>query len=179
MKSKKLLGLIVPLLKRSPALKHFSLPTKGVLNLRDLERVGTLGSGGIVYKALHCKSSSYYALKVICVDLHDSSLITREMDILRKTDCPYVVKCQDIFHQGGNINFVLEYMDGGSLGDLLRHQTRMSESCLAKVGRQVMEGLGYLHSEGIAHRDIKPSNILTSKNLKRIKIAHFGVSRFV
>ncbi|GLJ23066.1 hypothetical protein SUGI_0435300 [Cryptomeria japonica] len=70
-------------------------------------------------------------------------------------------------------------MDGGSLADLLKQKTRLSESFLANVARQVVKGLKYLHIKKIVHRDIKPSNILISKNLKRIKIANFGVSKFV
>ena len=81
--------------------------------------------------------------------------------------------------RGRNINFVLEFMDGGSLAELLKQRTRISESCLAKVARQVLEGLKYLHSHRIVHRDIKPANLLISKNYQRIKIADFGVSRIV
>ncbi|GLJ23067.1 hypothetical protein SUGI_0435310 [Cryptomeria japonica] len=80
-------------------------PTEDVQNRHNLERVRILGggNGGIVYKAFHHKSYSYYVLKVLCADhnfdltsAHDSYLnshVTKEMDILWKTDCPYVVKC--------------------------------------------------------------------------------------
>ncbi|GLJ26716.1 hypothetical protein SUGI_0520370 [Cryptomeria japonica] len=176
-----------PYIKRLK-LKHIFLsltPTEDVHNLCNLERVRILGrgNGGVVYKAFHDKSYSYYTLKVLCAthsfnltSTHDSYLnshVTKEMDILRKTDCPYVVKCQ------GNISFILEYMDGGSLGDLLKQKTRLSETFLANIARQVVKGLKYLHNKKSVHRDIKPSNILINKNLKRIKIANFGVSKFV
>ncbi|GLJ12301.1 hypothetical protein SUGI_0188280 [Cryptomeria japonica] len=185
MESKKRLGLKLPIPvqnQRLPLQKPLPLPLPPI-QLSDFERVGILGhgSGGVVYKLLHPKSSTYYALKVIRLD-HDStptSHINTEMEILRKTDCPYVVKCMGAFHQGGNINFVLEYMDAGSLADLLKHKRRLTESSLAKVARQVVEGLKYLHSQRIVHRDIKPSNLLTRKSPKQIKIADFGVSRIL
>ncbi|GLJ12308.1 hypothetical protein SUGI_0188420 [Cryptomeria japonica] len=142
--------------------------TQRIEKFSNLERVGKLGhgSGGIVYKVLHRKSTTCYALKVIRLD-HEPSLtshIIREMDILRRIDSPYIVKCEGVFHEGGNMNFVLEYMDGGSLVDMLKHRKRISDSCLAKVARQVLEGLKYLHREWIVHRDIKPANLLISKN---------------
>ncbi|GLJ12306.1 hypothetical protein SUGI_0188390 [Cryptomeria japonica] len=195
MASKKRLGLKLPIPaqhQRVPLPLPLPLPLpeppkvssrQGIEKLSDLERLGKLGhgSGGIVYKVLHPKSSTYHALKVIRLD-HEPSLtshITREMHILRKIDSPYIVKCEGVFHEGGDMNFVLEFMDGGSLADLLKHRKRISESCLAKVARQVLEGLKYLHTERIVHRDIKPANLLVSKNYQRIKIADFGVSRIV
>ncbi|KAH9321387.1 hypothetical protein KI387_016026 [Taxus chinensis] len=145
----------------------------------DLERLGILGhgSGGTVYKVLHRKSSSHYALKVVRLD-HDR-YIMREAEILKKINSPFIVKCEGIFEEGGSINFVLEYMDGGSLANLLKHKKRMSESFIANAAAQVLKGLKYLHGERIVHRDIKPSNLLMNRNSQVIKIADFGVSRVV
>uniref|UniRef100_A0A0D6QTM7 mitogen-activated protein kinase kinase n=1 Tax=Araucaria cunninghamii TaxID=56994 RepID=A0A0D6QTM7_ARACU len=193
MTGKKPAGLKLPLpvqdqRGRPPVPLPLPLPPQGNLGnaverLSDLERVGVLGqgSGGTVYKVLHRKSSSYYALKVIRLD-HDLNVrrqIIREMEILKKTRFPGVVKCHGIFDEAGYISFVLEYMDGGSLANLLEHKRRLSEALLARVARQVLEGLKYLHGEKIVHRDIKPSNLLISRNFEQVKIADFGVSRIL
>ncbi|NXW12213.1 PAK3 kinase, partial [Fregetta grallaria] len=54
---------------------------------------------------------------------------------------------------------VMEYMDGGTLQDVVR-QTRMAEGEMAAVGRECLQGLDFLHSNRVIHRDLKSSNIL-------------------
>lgn len=101
------------------------------------------------------------------------------MEILRRTDSPYVVQCHGIFEKpSGDVTILMEYMDLGSLDSLLKKNSTLSESTLAHVSRQVLNGLHYLHSHKIIHRDIKPSNLLVNKNME-VKIADFGVSKIM
>jgi len=148
------------------------------LNPSELEKLGILGYGseGKVYKVRHRATQTLYALKVVHGnhDLCTRRQIVREMDILRKTDSPYVVKCHGVYDRGGEIQFVLEYMDRGSLEKC----GRMPEPFLAAVARQVLHGLKYLHAHKIVHRDIKPSNLLLN-SARQVKIADFGVSRIL
>ncbi|XXG51206.1 hypothetical protein AAC387_Pa02g5031 [Persea americana] len=160
-----------------------SRPTD-VDRLSDLEKLQVLGhgNGGTVYKVRHRRTGALYALKIVQSDC-DSSIrrqILREMDILRRTDSPYVVRCHGIFEKScGDIGIVMEYMDGGTLDSLLRRQSgTCSEDVLAGITRQVLEGLSYLHSHKIVHRDIKPSNLLVNRKME-IKIADFGVSKIM
>eukprot|EP00249_Psilotum_nudum_P017689 c26442_g2_i1 orf=619-1686(-) len=135
------------------------------------------GSSGKVHKVRHRQTGKIYALKVI-QEKHELAItrqIMREMAILKGANSPYIVRCHGISDKGGEISFVLEYMDGGSLADVLQSQKKISEYYLAEVARQVLRGLMYLHQNKIVHRDIKPSNLLL--NCKRqVKIADFGVS---
>ncbi|GLJ46616.1 hypothetical protein SUGI_0982220 [Cryptomeria japonica] len=152
-----------------------------VEELSDLERLEAVGhgSGGKVYRVRHKKTSAVYALKLIHGN-HDQNIrgqIIREMEILKKTDSPFVVKCHGIFDKGEEIHFVLEYMDGGSLQDVAQKR-RLPEGFLAEVARNVLEGLKYLHRQKIVHRDIKPSNLLLNRK-QEVKIADFGVSRIL
>lgn len=159
-----------------------SRPTD-VDRLSDLEKLQVIGhgNGGTVYKARHRRTGALYALKVVHGDC-DSSIrrqIFREMDILRRTDSPYVVRCHGIFQKScGDICLVMEYMDGGTLESLLRRSGTFSEQALAGISRQVLEGLAYLHGHKIVHRDIKPSNLLVNRKTE-IKIADFGVSKIM
>lgn len=167
-------------LYRLPLPPQSTAVSKDVSDLSDLERIQIVGhgSGGNVYKVRHRKTSALYALKVIQGN-HDETVrrqIIREMEILKKTESPYVVKCHGIFEKGEQIHFVLEYMDGGSLEH--RRSDMMSERFLAEVARQVLQGLKYLHGHKIVHRDIKPSNLLINKK-QEVKIADFGVSRIL
>eukprot|EP01018_Ginkgo_biloba_P024000 Gb_36141 [translate_table: standard] len=166
-------------LPRPPQQNGNDRATEDVSDLSELEKIEILGygNGGKVYKVRHKKTLSIYALKAVhgSHDLTTRRQIVREMEILRRTDSPYVVKCYGVFDQGGEVQFVLEFMDGGSLD---KKTKGMSEPLLAEVARQVLLGLKYLHSHKIVHRDIKPSNLLLNTR-GGIKIADFGVSRIL
>lgn len=93
-----------------------------------------------------------------------------------QTYCKHVVALHGAFFKEGSISIVLEYMDGGSVSDLLRASGSVSERHLRYVAQQVLLGLKYLHHEQrIIHRDIKPSNLLVSYK-GDVKISDFGVS---
>ncbi|KAI3735547.1 hypothetical protein L6452_15050 [Arctium lappa] len=149
----------------------------------DLERIQVLGhgNGGTVYKVVQKKTSNVYALKVVHADSDPMMRrqIFREMEILRRTDSPYVVHCHEIFEKpDGDIAILMEYMDAGTLDSLLKNGGRFTEQTLADVARQVLNGLNYLHAHKIIHRDIKPANLLVNKNME-VKIADFGVSKIM
>ncbi|EFJ07338.1 hypothetical protein SELMODRAFT_186197 [Selaginella moellendorffii] len=149
--------------------------------LEDLERLEILGhgSGGKVYKARHRITGTLYALKII-QEKHDPAvrkLIVREIEITRRFSArsPYVVQCYGVFERGGEISLVLEFMDGGTLANVLAARKTIDERFLARVTRQALKGLMYLHANKIVHRDIKPSNLLLNRK-NEVKIADFGVS---
>ena len=71
---------------------------------------------------------------------------------------------------------VLEYMPGGDLLGLCRHQGLSLDQALPYF-EQVCEALAYAHSRQVIHRDLKPQNLLLSADKKVIKIADFGVAK--
>ena len=71
---------------------------------------------------------------------------------------------------------VLEYMPGGDLLGLCRHQGLSLDQALPYF-QQVCEALAYAHSRQVIHRDLKPQNLLLSADKKVIKIADFGVAK--
>ncbi|KAJ6840356.1 putative MAP kinase family protein [Iris pallida] len=146
--------------------------------LSDLDRVRRIGSGsgGTVWMVRHRPSNRIYALKVIYGN-HEPSVrlqICREIEILRTADNPFVVRCHAMYDHAGEIQILLEFMDGGSL----ENRQIASEPFLADVARQVLAGLAYLHRRKIVHRDIKPSNLLINSK-REVKIADFGVGRIL
>ncbi|XP_042491938.1 mitogen-activated protein kinase kinase 5-like [Macadamia integrifolia] len=154
-------------------------PPPAPLSFNELDRLNRIGSGsgGTVYKVRHRPTGRLYALKVI-YGYHEESVrrqICREIEILRTVDNPYVVKCHGMFDHSGEIEVLLEYMDGGSLEEKppISH-----EPTLASVAYQILCGLAYLHRRRIVHRDIKPSNLLINKR-NQVKIADFGVGRIL
>jgi hypothetical protein len=78
--------------------------------------------------------------------------------------------------RNGLVNLVIEYMDGGSLEDLVKAGGCKDESVISDIARQSLNGLKFLHSNNSVHRDIKPANILCSST-GIVKIADFGISR--
>ncbi|CAN1143719.1 Mitogen-activated protein kinase kinase 5 [Linum perenne] len=152
--------------------------THQVISFSELDRMNRIGSGsgGTVYKVVHRLTGRVFALKVIYGNHEDSvrNQICREIKILRDVNHLNVVKCHDMYDANGEIQVLLEFLDGGSL----EGAHIANESNLSDVARQILSGIAYLHRRKIVHRDIKPSNLLINSN-KHVKIADFGVSRIL
>ncbi|CAA6666067.1 unnamed protein product [Spirodela intermedia] len=149
-------------------------------HLEDFETVKVIGkgSGGIVQLVRHKWTGKFFALKGIQMNVQEEirKQIVQELKINQASQCPHVVVCYHSFYHNGIISLVLEYMDRGSLADVLRHVKIILEPYLAVVCKQVLKGLVYLHNEKhVIHRDIKPSNLLVNEK-GEVKITDFGVS---
>ncbi|XP_044489134.1 mitogen-activated protein kinase kinase 9-like [Mangifera indica] len=156
-----------------------------VFSLFDFEKVCVLGHGnqGIVYKVRHKHTSAIYALKIIPTQSQTTHPYqpSIEANILCRTDSPFIIKCHAIFEPptlAGSKAILMDYMDAGTLDSLLKINGPFSESSIAQIAYQILNGLQYLHARNIVHLDIKPSNLLVDKKLK-VKIADFGVSKIV
>ena len=71
---------------------------------------------------------------------------------------------------------MIEYMDGGSLQDIVDQGGCDEEGSLAAIAQQALSGLQFLHSRAHLHRDLKPANFLVSKR-GEVKIGDFGILR--
>ncbi|CAL8172086.1 unnamed protein product [Prunus armeniaca] len=150
------------------------------ISLEDLETIKVIGkgSGGVVQLVRHKWVGNLFALKVIQMNIQEEirKQIVQELKINQAAQCPHVVVCHDSFYHNGAISLVLEYMDRGSLADVIRQVKTILEPYLAVVCKQVLQGLVYLHNERhVIHRDIKPSNLLVNHE-GEVKITDFGVS---
>lgn len=112
--------------------------------------------------------------------------IVLELKTLHKTQCEQVVSFFDAFYEEGSIFIALEYMDAGSLGNVIEKCGAIPEVILVKIAEQVwyfvqtyvqlLKGLNYLHKKvHLIHRDIKPTNLLINRH-GEVKISDFGVS---
>jgi serine/threonine protein kinase len=108
-------------------------------------------------------------------DHHDDNSSNNNRPI---PSCRNIVSLYNAFIDptSGLINLVIEYMDGGSLEDLVKQGGCTDERILADIAYQTCKGLSFLHDNKHVHRDIKPANILCSTS-GHIKIADFGVAR--
>ncbi|KIR35359.1 STE/STE20/PAKA protein kinase [Cryptococcus deuterogattii MMRL2647] len=147
--------------------------TPGDPNLvyKNFRKVGQGASGG-VYTAID-RQSLPVAIKQMNLEKQPKQdLIINEILVMRESVHPNIVNFKDSYLWQGDLWVVMEYMEGGSLTDVVTAHC-MSEAQIASVSREVCEGLRHLHSKGVIHRDIKSDNILLSLN-GDVKLTDFG-----
>lgn len=118
--------------------------------------------------------------KVPFSDSYSKKSVESELSVLRNVSHPRIVKMVLFFSTSVDWNFVLEYMEKGSLRDMIKKYQNNSwtieQSPLLKLFMDVVVAVKFLHSKGIMHRDLKPENILVSSS-DRLKVADFGISK--
>ena len=98
-----------------------------------------------------------------------------EINLLKQLNHPNIVKYIDTIQSSDFLHIVLEYVEGGSLAHTLKKFGVFSEELTVMYIAQVLDGLAYLHDQGVIHRDIKGANILVTKE-GLVKLADFGVA---
>jgi serine/threonine protein kinase len=149
----------------------------------QLEVIEFIGQGGMgaVYKARQKQLDRIVALKVlppgIGGDPSFAERFTREAKALAKLLHPNIVALFEFGQADGIYYLLMEFVDGVSLGQLLRASRVSAREALAIVP-QICDALQYAHDQGIVHRDIKPENILLDRR-GRVKVADFGLAKLV
>ncbi|KAF9785300.1 kinase-like domain-containing protein [Thelephora terrestris] len=139
---------------------------------RNLVKIGAGASGG-VYTAYQVGSNLSVAIKQMDLDKQPKKdLIINEILVMRASRHPNIVNYIDSFLYKNELWVVMEYMEGGSLTDVVTANL-MSEGQIAAVSRETCQGLDHLHRHGVIHRDIKSDNVLLSMN-GDIKLTDFG-----
>ena len=98
--------------------------------------------------------------------------VLEEINLLKMLDNPNIVRYIDTVKTEEHLHIVLEYVENGSLSDIVTRFGPFSETLCAVYISQVLKGLKYLHKQGVIHRDIKGANILTTKD-GQVKLADF------
>ena len=115
--------------------------------------------------------------KLKIVEKEDLERIIREMKMLSELDNEHVIKVYQIYEDDNHYLIIMEYCEGGELFNYIVEKQRLTENETAFFYYQIIEGIEYIHSKGIAHRDLKPENLLLDKD-KKIKIIDFGLSNY-
>ncbi len=140
------------------------------------------GAMGTVFKCFDPQISRWVAIKAIVKTSLDPAdlqqLVIRfrhEAQAVGRLIHPRIVQVYDYGEDDQLAYIVMELVNGKSLQQHLSHGASYSLSEIVEIIRPLLDGLGYVHSEGIVHRDLKPSNILIN-NDGRIKICDFGIA---
>lgn len=101
--------------------------------------------------------------------------LENEIQILGRLEHENIIKLFGFCDQRNNNFLVLEYMEGGSLFDLLSSDEENISSC--KLIQGICNGMEYLHNNSVLHLDLKSSNIILNKRKDQAKITDFGISK--
>ncbi|EXJ89542.1 STE/STE20/PAKA protein kinase [Capronia epimyces CBS 606.96] len=155
-------------------LKAICSPGDPTTKYSNLNKIGQGASGG-VFTAYETGTKRCVAIKQMNLEQQPKKdLIINEILVMKDSKHKNIVNFIDSFLHAGDLWVVMEYMQGGSLTDVVTFNV-MSESQIAAVCREAstLYGLQHLHSKNVIHRDIKSDNILLSER-GDIKLTDFG-----
>uniref|UniRef100_A0A5B7BEN4 Putative NPK1-related protein kinase 3 n=1 Tax=Davidia involucrata TaxID=16924 RepID=A0A5B7BEN4_DAVIN len=139
------------------------------------------GSFGTVHLAMNKATGALFVVKSAQSEA-GLQFLENEANILENSDSPYVVHCmgRDVLN-GANgerkLNLFMEYMCGGSLADVAeKFGGALDEKVIRLYTREILQGLNYLHKNGIVHCDLKCKNVLLGSS-GNIKLADFGCAK--
>ncbi|CAB4432623.1 unnamed protein product [Rhizophagus irregularis] len=143
---------------------------------QDFKILSEIGSGGsaAVYAAYWKNTTSKFAIKKI-TKLSAGKEIINEINLMKRVDFhPNIIKFVGIINDEINYVLVLEYADGGTLGEYLNNAITLKPEIQLKFAKEIASAILCLHDNDIIHRDIHPNNILIHGHT--IKLADFGRS---
>lgn len=148
--------------------------------------IGELGSGGMgtVLKATHVQLNKPVAIKVLNMELiKDRTSLSRfetEAKAGGQLAHPNLVAVFDFGYTiDGEPYFVMEYVEGFSLSELVKRSGKCSSSDFVFVFGQALKALNYIHKKNVIHRDIKSSNIMLQfiEGDRYVKLLDFGIAK--
>lgn len=145
------------------------------------------GTFGRVYLGMNTTTGELLAVKQVEVNpkapnadpnrIRDMvKALDMEIDTMQHLDHVNIVQYLGCERKEFSISIFLEYIPGGSVGSCLRKHGKFEEPVVSSLTRQTLNGLAYLHNEGILHRDLKADNILLDLD-GTCKISDFGISK--
>ena len=99
----------------------------------------------------------------------------REARAIARLSHPNVVQIYDLKASGDELSIILEFVEGMSLGKLLKDHGALPAEVAVTISAEILAGLELAHASGIIHRDLKPDNVLVSRR-GEVKITDFGLA---
>lgn len=150
-------------------------------SIGDYRLVDFVGAGGMgeVYRAVHLKLGRVVAIKVLTqVDRTPNSIerFHNEARLHARLHHPRIATLHDFLEVSGQTCIVMEYVDGQTLDEHIKSAGRLPAADALRIFRGIVEGVGYIHNNGIIHRDIKSNNIKITAG-GDVKLLDFGIAR--
>ena len=101
----------------------------------------------------------------------------KEAQTIASLDHSNIIHIHDVFEENGTAYYVMEYVEGGSLRDIVKEQGPLSESDAKRYIRAVASALSYIHEQKINHLDVKPGNIMVRTKDDSAILIDFGLSK--
>lgn len=139
---------------------------------------------GAVYRGIQSSLDRHVAIKLLppAVEQQEPAYAERfrnEARLMGRMNHPAIVSVYDFGKTAdGQLYFVMEYVDGTDVQQMLARQGRLPAEHALAVTAHLCDALDYAHRQGVVHRDIKPSNVLIDRE-GRVKVADFGLAKLV
>jgi serine/threonine protein kinase/HEAT repeat protein len=162
-------------------------PIGARIGVYRIDRVLGEGGMGFVYEATHTTLNRRTAMKFLRPEfVQNPDVVAR---FLREAQAVNVITHEHIVNvydygdgSDGCVYFVMEYLEGETLGDLMSRFKPMSLPLVLHVYGQLLSALDAAHAKGIVHRDLKPANafiVTRSNNPYFLKLLDFGVAKLL
>ncbi len=149
------------------------------------EILDALGEGGmsVVYKAKQELVDRIVAIKTLKMKLLADPMLLkrfeREVKTLSRLNHPNIVTVFDCIVENGQPYFVMDFLQGCSLQELIIEEKRLSPGRCKNIFGQVCNAVDHAHRNGIVHRDLKPANIMLMdiSGQEFVKVVDFGLAK--
>jgi serine/threonine protein kinase len=143
----------------------------------SITRMIDTGSTCVVVEAIDNQTGIIYAVKIVellpCNESYLREAVEKEIRVLGRLNHKFIVKLIEVVRDNNLIFLVMENCDGSNLLDLILSGNLNNISDVKELFKQIVEGVQYLHTQGIAHGDLKPENVgITSTG--DVKLLDFG-----
>ena len=101
----------------------------------------------------------------------------KEASVLARLKHPHIVSVYDVFEENDTAYYVMEHIEGESLGDVVKRRGALDEATAVDYIRQIADALGYIHEQNINHLDVKPANVMVSTKDDSAILIDFGLAK--
>eukprot|EP00127_Corallochytrium_limacisporum_P001616 Clim_evm13s70 gene=Clim_evmTU13s70 len=160
--------------------KQSAHSTLRIFRLEDVEQEEEVGRGffGVVYRGFVKSNRHPVAIKVIKAETaQEKANFLKEVTLLKSLKHPHLLRFLSVFVKSENMYLITEFLDGGHLRkSIKRTEKELPWSMRIKYGRDIADGMAFLHANKVIHRDLKSKNCLLTADGQNAIVADFGLA---